>query len=352
MTDGKLLEPDEPVGIHGYGAYVPRYRLTNAEIDRVWNGASAPIEQKAVAGADEDVITIAIEAAGYALDRATIDPGELRAIWTGSKRPPYDVKPSSTIVADAIGAAPDLDAADVEFASKAGTEAVQSALGFVGSGMADYAMAIGSDTGKGKPGDETEYTAAAGGAAFVFGEADADAIATVEGSYSYVSNTPDHWRRSDAKYPEHADGFQDDEAFLKHVVTAAGTLMDELGRTAADYDYAVIDAENPKRPARAANELGFEREQVTPGYLTDDIGHARSGATLLGTAATLDRADPGDRILWVSFGSGAGSDAFSLEVTAGIDAVRDRAPTVQRFVDRGVEIDYATYVRFNDAIEA
>ena len=351
MEPGKLLEPDSPVGIHGYGGYVPKYRLTNEEINRVWDGLSAPIDRKAVAGPDEDVVTIAIEAAGYALDRAGIDPDELRGIWTGSKRHPYDVKPSSTIIADALGADTDIEASDVEFASKAGTEAMQSAIGFVGSGMARYAMAIGSDAAHGKPGDDTEYTASAGGAAFVLGPANEDAIARIEGSYSYVSNTPDHWQRNDAKYPEHAAGFEAKEAFRKHVVSAAETLMDELGRTQADYDYAVIDHPDRKRMARAAGELGFDREQVGPGFLANEIGHARSGATLLGTAATLDQADPGDRILWVSFGSGAGSDAISLEVSEGVERARDRAPSVRRFVDRGVEIDYATYARFSEAIE-
>ncbi|MFT4891150.1 MAG: hydroxymethylglutaryl-CoA synthase [Halobacteriales archaeon] len=352
MDTGKLLESDRTVGIHGYGAYVPKYRITNATIEEVWDGASTPIDRKAVAGSDEDSVTIAIEAAGYAVDRAGIDPGDLRAIWTGSKCPPYDVKPTSTIVADAIDAGPDIQASDVEFASKAGTEAVQSAIGAVGSGMAGYAMALGSDTAYGKPGDQTEYTAAAGGGAFVLGEAAEDAIATIEGSYSYATNTPDMWRRNDSKYPEHAHEFKDKPAFMDHVVTAAETLMDELGRTPNDYDYAVLDHPDRKRLGRAAAELGFEREQLEPGNLTDDIGHARSGATLIATAATLDRATPGDRILWVSFGSGAGSDAFSLEVEDGIETARERAPTVDAFVDRGVEIDYATYARFSGEIEA
>jgi hypothetical protein len=60
--------------------------------------------------------------------------------------------------------------------------------------MGRYAMAIGMDTAQGKPGDALEYTAGAGGAAFIVGPAD-EALAVIHGSYSYVTDTPDFWRR-------------------------------------------------------------------------------------------------------------------------------------------------------------
>ena len=88
-------------------------------------------------------------------------------MWVGSESHPYAVKPTSTIVAEAIGAVPNTQAADWQFACKAGTEAMQAAIGFVGSGMAHYALAIGMDTAQGRPGDALEYTAGAGGAAFL-----------------------------------------------------------------------------------------------------------------------------------------------------------------------------------------
>ncbi len=119
------------MGIIGYGAYVPRYRLPAAEIARVWTGGKGglPVKEKSVAGLDEDVITMSIEAARNALARAGIDPDELRAVWVGSESHPYAVKPTSTIVAEAIGAVPYVQAGDWEFACKAGTEAMVAAIG-------------------------------------------------------------------------------------------------------------------------------------------------------------------------------------------------------------------------------
>jgi len=162
----KLLKPKQTVGIVGYGAYVPRYRLPAKEVSRIWTDGQGglPVVEKSVPGADEDVVTMSIEAARNALHRAKIQADQLRAVWVGSESHPYAVKPTSTIVAEAIGAVPNTQAADWEFACKAGTEAMVAAMGMVGSGMADYALAIGMDTAQGRPGDPLEYTAAAGGA--------------------------------------------------------------------------------------------------------------------------------------------------------------------------------------------
>ena len=166
-AENLLLQPQRPVGIIGYGAYVPRYRLPAKEIARIWGAGDEglPVIEKAVAGLDEDVITMSIEAARNALKRAGIDPRELRAVWVGSESHPYAVKPSGTVVAEAIGASPHIQAGDWEFACKAGTEAIVAGIGLVGSGMGKYALAIGMDTAQGKPGDALEYTASSGGAA-------------------------------------------------------------------------------------------------------------------------------------------------------------------------------------------
>ena len=63
-------------------------------------------------------------------------------------------------------------------------------------------------------------------------------------------------------------------------------------------------------------------------------------------AAALARvAEPGDRILMVSFGSGAGSDAFDMTVTQAIRERQGRAPSTQDYIARRTQIDYATYAR-------
>jgi hydroxymethylglutaryl-CoA synthase len=348
MADNEqiLLKPNRPVGIVGYGAYVPRYRLPASEVARVWTeGEGAlPIKEKAVPGLDEDVVTMSIEAARNALKRAGVDPQRIRAVWVGSESHPYAVKPTSTIVAEALGAVPHVQAADWEFACKAGTEAMVAAIGFVGSGMANYALAIGMDTAQGKPGDALEYTAGAGGAAYLLGPAE-DALARINCTYSFVTDTPDFWRRAHAKYPEHGQRFTGEPAYFKHIGEAARALMDATHTTARDYKYAVLHQPNAKFPQKAAADLGFTKEQIAAGLLVPVIGNTYAGAAIIGLTAILDIAEPGDEILMVSFGSGAGSDAFSITVTEAIRERRGRAPRTQDYIARRTPIDYATYAR-------
>ncbi|MFN2158720.1 MAG: hydroxymethylglutaryl-CoA synthase [Anaerolineales bacterium] len=346
MSDDILLKPEHPVGIVGYGAYVPRYRLPATEVSRIWTDGKGglPVKEKAVPGLDEDVVTMSIEASRNALKRANIDPKLIRAVWVGSESHPYAVKPTSTLVAEAIGAVPNVQAADWEFACKAGTEAMVAAIGFVGSNMARYALAAGMDTAQGKPGDALEYTAGAGGAAYLLGPA-SESLAVIDFTYSFVTDTPDFWRRADQKYPEHGQRFTGDPAYFRHISEAGKALMEATGTGPEDYKFAVFHQPNTKFPLRVGAMLGFSKEQIEPGLLVPVIGNTYAGAAIIGLSAVLDVAKPGDRIMMVSFGSGAGSDAFAITVTDGIETKRLNAPRTMDYINRRTEIDYATYAR-------
>ncbi len=351
-SNGHLQKPLREVGIAGYGAYLPRYRLPATEVARVWTGGQGgtPIQEKSVPGLDEDVITMSIEAARNALARAQVDPSLIRAVWVGSESHPYAVKPTSTVVAEAIGAAPHTLAADWEFACKAGSEAMQAAIGFVGSGMANYALSIGMDTAQGRPGDALEYTAAAGGAAYLIGPAD-NSLAMFEATYSHVTDTPDFWRRAHETYPSHGDRFTGEPAYFRHVIAAGELLLKELGAQPSDFEYAVLHQPNVKFPSRAAQMLGFTDAQIKTGLLAGRVGNVYAGSSLLGLSAILDIAKPGERILMISYGSGAGSDAMALRVTDRILERQSLAPKTEDYIARRSEIDYAMYSRFRGKLQ-
>ncbi len=349
----KVMKPAREVGIIGYGAYVPVYRLPGTEISEVWRDGQdrnfLPVKQKSVPGKDEDTATMSIEASKNALKRAGISPENIRAVWVGSESHPYAVKPTGTVLAEVLGIVPDTVSADMEFACKAGTEAMQAGVAFVGSSMGDYALCLGMDTAQGRPGDALEYTAAAGGAAFIMGPAE-ESLAVLEGSFSFVSDTPDFFRRAYQKYPEHGNRFTGDPAYFKHITGAVRALMEGLELKPADFAYAVFHQPNTKFPQKVAKMLGFSREHLKYGLLSPHIGNTYAGSSVIGFTDILDHAKPGERILLASFGSGAGSDAFSFVVNDKIKTAVKRAPQTQAYIDRFVKIDYAKYTRWRKKI--
>lgn len=343
-------------GIVGYGAYIPRNRIKVEEIAKVW-GADAPsykrglmLEEKSVPSPDQDTITMSVEASKYALKRAGIDPSEIGAVYVGSESHPYAVKPSGTVLAEAIGATPEVHSADFEFACKAGTEGMYVALGLVRAGEIKYGLAVGADTSQGAPGDALEYSAAAGAAAFVFGKE--KVVAKALETYSYMTDTPDFWRREYQYYPQHGGRFTGDPAYFKHIMGAAQGIMKKAGVQPSDLDYVIFHQPNGKFPFRVGKMLGFERSQIEPGWLVNRLGNTYSGSSPLGLTATFDISKPGDKILIVSYGSGAGSDAFIFEVTERIDEVRDLAPKTRDILDNNKKyIEYGVYAKFRQKIK-
>ena len=91
--------------------------------------------------------------------------------------------------------------------------------------------------------------------------------------------------------------------------------------------------------------MGFIAEQFYTGLLTPRIGNTYSGAVFLGLAAILDVAKPGDRILAIAYGSGAGSDGFDITVTDQIKKI-DRSETVEDMIARMKIVNYATYAKY------
>ncbi len=348
------------VGLVGYGVYVPLYRIKVEEIARVWKkdgkaiSAGLNVKEKAVAGFDEDACTIAVEAARRAVQHAGINAADIGAVYVGSESHPYAVKPTASVVADAIGASPELTAADLEFACKAGTAGIQICLALVESRMPawiKYGMSIGSDTAQGRPNDALEFTTGSGGAAYIIGKKESEVIAEVEETYSYTTDTPDFWRRQHAEFPRHAGRFTGEPAYFKHVIGAATGMMARVNMKPQDFDFAVFHQPNGKFPIRVAKKLGFEVKQIEQGLTVSLIGNTYSASMMIGLASILDKAKEGEKILAVSYGSGAGSDAFVLEATENIEKKRPKK-SVFEMIEEKEYIDYAEYVKFRKKLKS
>jgi hydroxymethylglutaryl-CoA synthase len=343
------------IGIISYGASIPRLRIKSTDIAKTWGKDSDTIIgglgiiEKSVPSLDQDVATISVEAARAAIDRCSINPQDIGAIYVGSESHPYAVKPTGTIVGEAIGATPIIKVADYEFACKAGTAAIQTCMALVKSDMIKYGMAIGADTSQAAPGDVLEYAASAGGAAFIIGKE--KIIADINETCSYTTDTPDFWRREGRKYPAHGGRFTGTPAYFRHITNNAKNLMELANTKPEDYNFAIFHQPNGKFPIRVAKMLGFTPEQVKQGLLCPVIGNTYSGSSMLGLASVLDVAVPGDRIFLASYGSGAGSDAFDITINNNIKHLKkSKAPLVSNLIEEKQYIDYATYTKYRDLL--
>lgn len=344
------------VGIVGYGSYLPVFRIKVDDIARQWGARPDSIrrglllKEKTVPSPDEDTITISVEASRNAFRRAGIDPKAVGAVYVGSESHPYAVKPTGTVLADALGIGPEVHVADYEFACKAGTEAMFVAYCQVKSGVLDYALAVGADTSQGAPGDALEYSASAGGTAFIFGRE--NVVAEVLHTYSYTTDTPDFWRREGASYPQHGGRFTGAPAYFRHVMSAGKTILEKSGITPDKIAHAVFHMPNGKFPLTAGKRLGFTDKQLKTGWIVPLMGNTYSGSSPTGLSAIFDIGKPDDLVLMVSFGSGAGSDAFIYRLTERLPRVQDKAPKLRDMLEgKRRYVDYGTYAKFRGKIK-
>ncbi len=335
-------EYDTP-GIVGYGVYVPKFRIKDGALER-----SIPFM-------DEDAITAAVEAGKLALIHSGVDSSLVGKIYVGSESNPYAVKPIASKVAQVLELGEEekvegvqgVDAVDTEFACKAATSMFKDATSLVYYPRADTtnAMVIGADNSQAAPrdelGGELDLFVGYGGSAFIFGMQ--DVIAEVEGWYSCTSDTPDFWRRDLEPYPRHGGRFTGEPAYFKHVTKACRELLERLNLQPHDVNYFISHQPNIRFPVKVAKQLGFKAEQFELGLKVADFGNTYSGASPIGLAAVLDKAEPHERIVVVSYGSGAGSDAYSLITTNQIKDKRHHQKFTLKHQVENQHIEYVDY---------
>ncbi|MCX8195406.1 MAG: hydroxymethylglutaryl-CoA synthase, partial [Candidatus Micrarchaeota archaeon] len=220
--------------------------------------------------------------------------------------------------------------------------------------MIRYGLAVGADTSQGRPGDALEYTASAGAAAFLISAEKSEFVAEIEATYSFTTDTPDFWRRQHAEFPSHGGRFTGAPAYFRHIIGATQGLFEKTQTRASDYDYFVFHQPNGKFPIEAAKKMGIDPEKLKAGLFTPVIGNTYSAASPIGLCGVLDIAQPGQRILLASFGSGAGSDAFAIRVVDGILAKRDayKGWKLADYIACKEYIDYAVYVKHRKKLKS
>ena len=344
-----------------YGAYLPRYRIRTEEIADVYKKDGERIKQglgiveKTVPGLDEDTVTIAANAASQAWWRLkkylNKKQSELfnyiGSVYVGSESHPYAVKSTAAILGEVLGLSNDYTAADIEFACRAGTSGIQMVVGLVDSGRIEAGIAVGADTAQGAPGDVLEYSSACGGGALIVGKE--KIIAKLIHTSSFVSDTPDFWRREHQQYPSHGGRFTGGPAYFRHVVTSTKKILKETDMKIEDFDHVVFHMPNAKFPKTIARILKVTENQLKIGLIVPNIGNTYSACSILGLINVLDNAKSGEKILLTSYGSGAGADSFIFEVTKNIETYRKSIDSIEHdknFSEQAENREYLSYGQY------
>ncbi len=327
-------------GITSIGAYVPIYRLNRDEIGRMWDGRSIG-GTKAVAGYDEDTITMAVAAALDCLKRG----GEADGLFLATTTAPYREKLSSAIVASAADLKEECTVADFADSLRSGTAALKAALDAVAAGSAKSVMVAAADTRQGATKGVLEQALGDGAAAITVGSE--KVIAEVEGSYSVYNDFTDIWRSEEDKFPRSAEGrFIDEVGYIPTIQSVIDGLLKKYKLNPDDFTKVIYYASDARRHAALARRLKLEKSQVQD-PLYSDIGNTGSAAVFLMLASALEKANPGDRLLFVSYSDGA--DAFILRVTDEIRKYQKR-PAISYQMAGKIAITYGQYLTWRGLV--
>jgi len=274
--------------------------------------------ERAVAGFDEDSITMAVAAGLNCLgdmDRDTVD-----GLMFASTTPPYIEKQAATTVSLGVDLRRDINTLDCTDTLRAGTTAMKAAIDAVKAGSARKVLVTVADTPMGGPRSPVEANSGDGAAAFVFGDSDV-AVEVLDG-YSVADEIIDIWRpEGDAIKATWEDRFCLEEGYARNVKEVAAAMMQKAKLAPSDFAKAVYYAPDARRHRDMAKMLGFAPETVQD-PLFGAVGSAGAAHVPMMLVAALEEAKPGDKILVVNYGNGA--DAFVLQVTDKIEKLRDR----------------------------
>ncbi len=323
-------------GIVSYGAYIPKWRMSRELLRRGLKG------EKAIAGRDEDSVTMAVSAVLdclNGLERESID-----GLFFASTTAPYREKQIATIVAAAADLRRDILTADFANSLRAGTAALKAAIDAVRAGSAKKVMVVAADSRLGAPGSSLEADLGDGAAALLIGQE--GIVASLEGSYSISNELIDIWRAEEDQFVRvWEERFVQTQGYLKVVSEAVQGLFSKYGLSPGDFTKLIVYAPNPRRAIDLARRLRFDPKTQLQDTLYEVMGNTGTAYPLMLLVAALEEAKLGDHLLLASYGNG--SDVLAFQVTEALEGVREGRRGMKAHLEsKKLVPDYKTYLKW------
>jgi hydroxymethylglutaryl-CoA synthase len=337
------------VGILAFGAYVPRLRLQREAVVAATSWYNSSLKalakgERAMAGWDEDAITMAVEAARDCLSDS--DRVGLARVLLASTSLPFADRLNAGVVKEALNLSDDIGAADLTGSQRAGTSALLHALESARGGAGDV-LCIAAEQRVAKPASEAELVYGDAAAAFVVGQG--EPIATLLGSHSSTVDFVDHFRSQGSTYDYSWESrWVRDEGFGKIVPAAISAALAKLGLAPADIGRFVMAAPMRGVNAMVAKAIGIAPQAVQDA-LSERLGDAGCAQPLVMLAQALETARPGERIMVVGFGQGC--DVLVFEATGQAARPSSRMGVTGWLGRRKPEPNYIRHLYFAGALD-
>lgn len=319
-------------GIIAAAVHVPRRRMPRAALAAAHGWAAPPgrppAGARAIAGWDEDAITLGVAAA-----RALGPMPVPESVTLASTTHPFADRSNAGVLSAALDLPDHVEAADAGGSLRAGATALARALRSVRPG--ERALLCAADVRPARPGSAAESQIGDAGAALLVGTD--DTLADLLGHAVVSADFVDHYRAAgaDGDYALEERWIRD-EAVARLVPVAVQRVLGPHGLTPGEVERVALAFPTPALERAAARAAGLS---APPETIHQRMGHAGTAHALVALISALETARPGEHILLLAFGQGV--EALLLRATDRIGALR---PTLAPALANGIED--GNYTRF------
>jgi hydroxymethylglutaryl-CoA synthase len=291
------------VSLKSVAGYLPLLRFDRkvARTELRWSGLGGSGRgRRAVAGWDEDALTMAVESA-----RSVELQGGVDSVVFASTSSPFADRSMAGLVIEALRLDPTAIALDVANSRRAAVTALLKAL----RGNATE-LVVAGEKRTALPGSAQHLNWGDGaGAAFV---GPGEGIARLLGAATVNADLLDMFKETEHGLPYGAeDRFVRDQATELYAQAVKAALA-KAGVAAADIALAIVPETVDGIYKAVARACGLKAENVCT-EIAGQVGELGAAMPLFGLALALDRTEPGRKLLLAGFGNGA--DVLVLEAT-------------------------------------
>lgn len=333
MNGGKIVK-----GIISYGAYVPYNRLQRKKISEFYGKSDAGGE-KAIAGYDEDSVSMGVEAAFDCLK--SINSEEVDTVYFATASSPYKEKGSVSTITTALNLRENVRGIEPAASLRSGTSSI------IATKAEEKTLVIAADCRVGAPDGQNELWFGDGAASLLIGSGE-DVIANIVDAGSLQGEIISQWRNQQDPFTQNWEERLGSTYLLNIVKKAIPPFLEKNDLTVDAISKIIIAGQGTRAHTQSARALGFRKEQIQDPLLKN-VGATGNAHAPMMLISALETAKPGDKLLLMSFAEGL--DFILFEVTEQITLLEERKGIKHYLTTKNNQVLYSEYLKWRDLLK-